>query len=78
MKRKYPWEEWFRYPHTVLMRGIHYHCSQSTMAQTVRNNASSRDLRVHIVDTGTALIIKVVERREAGAIPHTNPTSVAS
>ena len=57
--RKYPWEEWFGRPSTILVRGTDYHCSQSTMAQTVRNNASQRGLRVQVTDKGTEILIEV-------------------
>src|ERR1700681_2725127 len=40
MQQKYPWEEWFERRRVVLMRGEDYRCSQSTMAQTIRNAAS--------------------------------------
>src|SRR5579859_256308 len=58
--RKYPWEEWFGKPRTVLVRGVHYHCSQSTMAQTIRNNASARGLRVRLHDAGTEIVVEVI------------------
>ena len=59
-KRKYMWEEWFDRTDTILVRGVHYDCSQSTMAQTIRNNASQRGLRVRLTDTGTEIWIQVV------------------
>jgi hypothetical protein len=61
--RKYNWEEWFGRPETVLVHGIHYHCSQSTMSQTVRNNASRRGLRVRLVDTGTEIFVEVLRAK---------------
>jgi hypothetical protein len=57
--RKYPWEQWFGRPSTVLVRGIDYQCSQSTMVQTIRNNASARGLRVQPTDKGTEILIEV-------------------
>src|SRR5271170_1492927 len=59
MRRKYQWEEWFGRPRTVLLRGVHYHCSQSAMCQMIRNAASARYLRVRLEDTETEIIIEV-------------------
>ncbi len=72
--RKYGWEEWFdRHGRTILVRGVDYHCSQSTMAQTIRNNASRRRLRVRLIDIGHAIILEVV-----GEVHRTYPPPVAS
>ncbi len=57
--RKYHWEEWFGRPRTILEQGVHYDCSQSTMAQIIRNNASQRGLRVRVVDIGDAIVVDV-------------------
>lgn len=62
-RRKYAWEDWFSRPETIIVAGVHYHCSQSTMCQTVRNNASRRGLRVKLTDVGTEVLIEV---RDAG------------
>lgn len=59
-KQKYDWDSWFGCGRIMLVYGIDYHCSQSTMAQTVRNNASQRGLRVRLTDTGHSIIIEVV------------------
>ncbi len=72
-KRKYRWEEWFAAPRTVLVRGVDYHCSQSALCGTIRNNASRRGLRVRLTDTGNTVIIEVM-----GAVYHPDPTPVAS
>lgn len=77
MNRKYPWEEWFAEDVFTLVRGLHYDCSQSTMTQTVRNNASARGLRVRLVDTGIGIIVKVT-RRGRNATAHTDKTPVAT
>ena len=74
--RKYRWEEWFNQPIITLIRGVHYHCSQSSMAQTVRSNASRRGLSIRIIDTGTELIVKVVG--ETYEVQHTDPVAVVS
>lgn len=73
MKRIYPWEEWFRARRITLLRGVHYGCSQSTMAQTIRNNASLRGLRVRIEDIGTGLIMEVI-----GEIPCANQAPIVT
>lgn len=75
MKRKYPWERWFSLSRFVLLRGVHYLCSQSTMAQTVRNNASTRGLRVRITDTSTEIIVEVMGNRNE--VSHTDKAPVA-
>lgn len=72
-KRKYSWEEWFGRERTTLVHGIDYHCSQSTMVATVRNNASKRKLRVRINDLGNSITMEVV-----GEILHTDKATVAS
>ena len=77
VQRKYPWEKWFGLKCVTLLRGVHYHCSQSTMAQTVRNNASARGLCVRIVDTGTEIIVEVTKDR-ANETPHTDKAPIHS
>lgn len=63
-RRKYKWDIWFGQPRTVLTRGVDYQCSQATMAQTVRNNASQRGLRVSVTDTGDSIVIEIVGEQE--------------
>lgn len=77
LNRKYPWKDWFKHPITVLLYGVHYDCSQSTMAQTVRNNASARGLSVRIVDTGTSIIVNIIGKRKSNEAPHTDKAPVA-
>jgi len=57
--RKYDWDKWLYQPCTVLIRGIHYHCSQSTMASVIRNSASQRRIAVKVVDTGIGITIEI-------------------
>lgn len=57
--RKYRWEVWLSEPRTVLVRGRDYQCSQSTMSQTIRNNASKRGVRIHLTDLGDSLVLEV-------------------
>lgn len=73
MRRKYRWEDWFDRPRTVLVRGTDYHCSQSTMVAMIRNNASMRQARVRLTDTGDSIVIEVVSE-----ILHTNRVEVAA
>lgn len=68
--RKYPWEEWFGQRRIVLLRGVHYRCSQSTMAQSIRNNASARGVKVRLRDTGTEIVIERREPTGANIIPN--------
>ena len=71
--RKYQWEQWFEQPQTVLVRGVDYHCSQTTMSGMIRNNASRRGVRTRLIDNGDSIIIEVVNL----AIPHSDRTTVA-
>lgn len=57
-RRKYNWDEWFSRDETIIVHGTHYQCSQSTMVQTIRNEASRRGIRINIVDTGTEIFIR--------------------
>ena len=59
MRKLYPWEDWLGRPRTVILRGVHYRCSQSSMAQNIRNEASRRGVRVRVVDTNTEITIEV-------------------
>lgn len=76
--RKYHWEEWFAQKRVVLTRGEHYQCSQSSMAQIIRNSASAHGLRVTLEDTGTGIVVEVVGRvaEPYVEIPHTDPNPV--
>lgn len=72
-KRKYWWETWFGQKNTTIVRGIDYHCSQSTMCGTIRNNASRCGLRVRLADRGDTITIEVV-----GEVLHTDRIAVAT
>ena len=74
-RRKYPWEEWFGRPRTILHRGIDYHISQTSMWQSVQNNARLRRVKVRVTDAHESIIIEVVgeencTRRELPAGRH--------
>lgn len=78
MRRKYAWEEWFARKRTVLLRGVHYKCSQSTMTQMVRNRASLHGVRISLKDTGTEVIIDVIGREgQSNDVPCADQTPVA-
>ena len=76
-RRKYQWEEWFSRPRTVLVRGIDYHCSQTSMSTATRNAASKIGVGVRLVDTGDKIIINVHKLRRRHAISNTDTTPVA-
>ena len=78
MRRKYLWEEWLSRPRTVLSRNVHYHCSQSTMAQMTRNAASARGVRVRLTDTGTEIVVEVVGARDTYVGSCADKVTVAS
>lgn len=62
---KYPWDQWFRGDHTILVWGVDYYCSQSSMVQTIRNKASSLGLRLEFQSAGvTEIKFTVVGRRD--------------
>lgn len=71
-KRKYKWEEWLHEPQTILIRGVDYHCSQSSMCQMIRNEAWERGVRVSLIDVGYSIVIEVV-----GEVPHPDKAAVA-
>ena len=68
MARKYHWDEWLGKAKTIIRQGLDYQCSQSTMAQTIRNAASARGIRVKLTDTGCGFEIEV--RKKAGTAPN--------
>lgn len=70
-QRKYPWEVWFGKSHTVIVRGVDYHLSQSMMWQTIRNNARLRRVRLRITDCDDSFVIEVL-----GARPRPNKAPV--
>ena len=79
MARKYFWDRWFGGAPTTIVRGVDYHCSQSTMVATVRNSASMRHLRVKLVDNGDSIVIQVVGRtRDADEVPDTDKVAITS
>ena len=58
MRRVYPWNDWLGKPRTVILRGVHYRCSQSSMQTQIRNAASRRGVKVRLIDTNTEFIIE--------------------
>lgn len=74
-RRKYPWELWLAGGRISLKRGRDYDVSQSTICQTVRNNASQRGLRVRLQDVGDGITIEVVGR--VNALPHPDQAPIA-
>lgn len=72
MRQKYKWELWFVRDKTVLLRGVDYDCSQSSMVQSIRNAATRHGVRVHIEDEGDTITIEV-----KGETPHTNTPAFA-
>ena len=76
MRRIYEWEKWFGQRRTVLLRGIHYRCSQSAMVQMIRSNASARNMRVRVIDTMTELVIEVIGTRSNSAVPNTDTSAI--
>ena len=73
MRRKYTWERWFGQARTVLVRGVHYTCSQSIMVQMIRNNASQRGVIMRVEDHNNSITIEVDENN---AIPYSTTPAV--
>ena len=64
MKAIYAWNQWFAQPsdedgktRLVLTAGVHYHCSQTNMAQVIRNAASRFGLRVNVLDMDDRFLV---------------------
>ncbi len=62
-RRKYDWDKLFEQEHSLLEMGQDYHCSQSCIIQSIRNEASKRRLRVRITDLMNRVVIRVVRDR---------------
>ena len=75
-KRKYRWEDWFGRRVAVLVRGVDYHCPQSTIVQAIRNAAVKYRKHIRLRDTGDTIIVEVIEEGASAGI-HTDPTAVA-
>lgn len=63
MRRLYPWEKWFAFGSFRIVRGEHYHCSQSVMAGQIRVAAWRRGLLVSIDDRNDQLSVRVSRKR---------------
>jgi hypothetical protein len=72
---KYNWKDWLSRPRTVLVRGVDYHCSQSTMVQLLRNAASKRRVSVRLCEDETCQAIQVEVLSVEG--PRSNKAAVA-
>lgn len=75
MKRLYDWKKWLDAPpgddgkvRFVLVRGEHYHCSQSSIIQQLRVAATHCSYRVCAVDMDDRVSVVAV-RRGAVAVP---------
>jgi hypothetical protein len=49
-RRQYNWDHWFLPPGFVIFRGKDYECSQSSMVQQIRNEATKRRIRITVDD----------------------------
>lgn len=78
-RKKYDWNALFAQQHSLLEYGVDYHCSQSNIIQSIRNEASKRKLRVRISDLNNQVIIKVVGDNigDRSEVQHTDPPAVA-
>lgn len=70
--KRYPWDAWLSKRRTVLIRGIDYWVSHSTMAQMLRNNASYRGLSLQLQETDSGIVVEVRNAK----ILHTNASAV--
>jgi hypothetical protein len=55
----YDWKTWFSQPEFRVMAGRDYLCSQTSMAQQIRGEASDRGLFVRISDINIGLVVRV-------------------
>lgn len=78
-RRKYDYERWFDDHPTVIVRGVDYHCSQSTMSQALRNRASMMGINISLVDTGDTIEVRVVlkKKKARSEVHHTDKAPVA-
>jgi hypothetical protein len=63
--RIYDWDKWLDRPKggsVLLSHGRHYHVSQSSFIQRLRNVASQRGYRVSVQDLGTRVRVTVTCR----------------
>ena len=61
----YDWDKWLDRPEggsVLLSRGRHYHVSQSSFIQRLRNVASERGYRVSVQDLGTRVRVTITAR----------------
>ena len=65
----YPWDSWLARDRIVLRRGKDYQCSQSVMAQQIRNAAVQRGLRVSLEDRLDSFLIHIRSLDPAKAKP---------
>lgn len=75
--RKYPWEEWFGRPRTVIRRGVHYHCSTVVMWQQVRNNGYARGVQFRLEEGPDSITIHVLGSENGCEVPHPDTAGVA-
>lgn len=78
-RRKYNWETLFKQECSLLEYGVDYHCSQSNIIQSIRNEASKRRLSVRITDLNNQVIIKVAGNKigEIHEVQYTDPPTVS-
>lgn len=69
----YSWDEWFGRQRFVLRRGTDYRCSQSVMAQQIRNNASVRGLLINLVEGDDHFTVIVRGEKKDPHRPHIEP-----
>jgi hypothetical protein len=63
--KQYDWDVWFRRRKFTLRRWEHYHCSPVSMAQQIRNEASKRGFKVHVITDQSDQFTVVVRSQES-------------
>lgn len=63
MKRVYRWNQWFAMSRFILRQGKDYDCSPSTMDQQIRNQATSRGIRVSITQPNAITLVVTIKSR---------------
>lgn len=63
MRKIYKWEEWFKERDFTIHRGRDYVCSQSGMAQQIRQAATRFGVRISLKDCGNSFTV-IVKQEE--------------
>lgn len=66
--RKYKWDEWFMRHRFRVIEGLDYRCSTISMAQQIRNYASSIGRTVSVEEESDGLLVTVILPRTSNKV----------